>query len=115
MLPKGTKFYINDTLYSSKSRRNLLSFKDIHYSSYHIETNNEDSEEYFYITSMVSGLKLILEKLHIFSSGLYYTTMRTIETKLIVHQKCSDPNIFILWHNRLGHLIENSHKHLLKK
>ena len=30
MLSNGTRFHINDTLYSSKSRRNLLSFKNIH-------------------------------------------------------------------------------------
>ena len=29
MLPNGTKFHINDALYSSKSKRNLLRFKDI--------------------------------------------------------------------------------------
>ena len=29
MLPNGTRFHINDALYSSKSERNLLSFKDI--------------------------------------------------------------------------------------
>jgi hypothetical protein len=48
--------------------------------------------------------------------------MRTIETNVIVHQKCSDPNIFMLWYNRLGHpgsimmrrIIENSHGHPLK-
>ena len=55
MLPKGTKFCIDDTLYSSKSRRKLLSFKDIHNNGYHIETNNEGSTEYLYITSMVSS------------------------------------------------------------
>jgi hypothetical protein len=49
----------------SKSRRNLLNFKDISYNSYHIKTNNESSEEYLYITSMVSSQKLILEKLSI--------------------------------------------------
>ena len=122
MLPKGTKLYIDDALYSSKSRRNLLSFKNIHHNGYHIETNNKSSEEYLYITSMVSGQKLILEKLSIFSSELYYTTMRTIKTNVIVHQKCFDPNIFMLWHNRLGHpgsimmrrIIENSHGHPLK-
>ena len=85
MLPKGTKLYIDDVLYSSKSKRNLLSFKDIRHNGYHIETNNKGSEEYLYITSMVSGQKLILEKMSIFSSELYYTTMRTIETNIIVH------------------------------
>ena len=29
MLPNETRFHINDALYSSKSIRNLLSFKDI--------------------------------------------------------------------------------------
>ena len=43
MLPNGTRFLINDALYSSKSRINLLSFKDIHKNVYHIETMNEDN------------------------------------------------------------------------
>ena len=60
MLLKGTKFCIDDVLYSSKSSRNLLSFKDIHYNGYHIETNNEGSEEFLYITSILSDQKLIL-------------------------------------------------------
>ena len=29
ILPKGTKFCIDDALYTSKSRRNLIIFKDI--------------------------------------------------------------------------------------
>ena len=73
MLPKGTKIRIDDTFYSSKSRRNLLSFKDIRGNGYHIEINNEVSEEYLNITSMISGQKLVLVKLPSFSSGLYYT------------------------------------------
>ena len=67
MLPKGIKICSDDALYSSKSRRNLLSFKGIRGNDYRIETNNEGSEEYLYITSMISGQKLILEKLSIFS------------------------------------------------
>ena len=121
MLPKGTKFSIDYVLYSSKSRRNLLSFKDIQSNGYHIETNNEGSEEYLYITSMVSSQKLILEKLSIFSSGLYYTTLRSIEANVAMHQKCFDSRIFMLWHDHLGHrrstmmrrIIENSHGHPL--
>ena len=55
MLPNGTRFHINDALYSSKSRRNLLSFKDIRRNGYHIETMNEDNVEYIYITSIISS------------------------------------------------------------
>ena len=121
MLPKGTKFCIDDALYFSKFRRNLLSIKDIRSNGYHIETNNEGNEEYLYINSMVSSQKLILEKLLIFSSRLYYTTLKSIKANVTVHQKCCDPRIFMLWHNHLGHLgstmmhriIENSHGHPL--
>jgi len=72
-------------LYSSKSSKNLLNFKDICYNGYHIETNNEGSEEFLYISSKVLGQKLILEKLPIFSSGICYTTMKTVETNVAIH------------------------------
>ena len=85
MLPKGIQICIDNVLYSSKSKRNLLSFKDIRGNGYHIEINNEVSEEYLNITSMISGQKLVLEKLHIFSSKLYYTTIKTIEENVTVH------------------------------
>ena len=49
-LPNGTRFHINDTLYSSKSRRNLLKFKDIRRNGYHIETMNEVNVKYRYFT-----------------------------------------------------------------
>ena len=84
-MPKSTKFCIDNALYSSKSNKNLLNFKDMHYNGYHIKTNNEGSEEFLYITSIVSGQKLILEKLSIFSSVLYYTTMRIVETNIAIH------------------------------
>ena len=41
MLSNGTRFHINYALYSSKSTRNLLSFKDIRMNGYHIETMNK--------------------------------------------------------------------------
>jgi len=47
ILPKRTKFCIDNALYSSKSKRNLISFKDIHLNGYHIETTNEDSANIF--------------------------------------------------------------------
>jgi hypothetical protein len=69
ILPKGTKLCIDDALYSSKSRRNLISFKDIRLNDFYVETTNEGSEEYLYITSIISDQKFILEKLHTFCSG----------------------------------------------
>ena len=48
--------------------------------------------------------------------------MRTVETNVAIHQKCSNPKVFMLWHDHLGHprlimmrwIIENSHRHPLK-
>jgi hypothetical protein len=122
ILPKGIKFCIDDALYSSKYRRNLINFKDTYVNGYHVETTNEGSNEYLYITSIILGQKPILDKLLPFSSGLYYTTIRTIESHVVMHQKCSNPNMIMLWHDCLGHprtimirrIIENSHGHPLK-
>ena len=48
--------------------------------------------------------------------------MKTVEINVAIHQKCSDPKVFMLWHDRLGHpglimmrrIIKNSHGHALK-
>ena len=55
ILPKGTKLKIEDALYSNKSSRNLLSFKDIRRNGYHIETMNHDANEYLLILLLFLG------------------------------------------------------------
>jgi len=63
-----------------------------------------------------------LEKLSAFSYGLYYTYINAIETHVIVSQKLTNKNEFLVWHDRLGHLgyimmqkiAENSCGHPLK-
>ena len=84
-LPNRTRFHINDALYSSKSRRNLLSFKDIRINRYHIVTMNEENVEYLYITSIICGQKLIIEKLPTFSFGLYHATVKPIKSYVVVN------------------------------
>ena len=71
MLPNGTRFHINDALYSRKFKRNLLIFKDIGRNGYHIETMYECNVEYLYITSIISNQKIIMEKISTFSFGLF--------------------------------------------
>ena len=93
-LPNGTRFHINDALYSSKSRRNLLKFKDIRRNGYHIEIMNEDNIEYLYITSIISGQKLIMEKLSVFSSGLYHTTIKLIKSYVVIEPEVQRPKSF---------------------
>ena len=122
ILPKGTKLVIEEALYSEKSQRNLLSFKDIRKNGYHIETTNEGNVEYLCITTIVSGKKSVLERLPAFCSGLYYTNISSIEAHAIVNLQLTNHSEFIIWHNRLGHpgsimmrrIIENSSGHSLK-
>ena len=85
MLPNGTRFHINDTLYSSKSTRNLFSFKDIHKNGYHIKTMNESNKECLYITFIIYGKNIIAEKLSAFSSRLYHTTIKLIESYVVMN------------------------------
>ncbi|PIN15441.1 hypothetical protein CDL12_11914 [Handroanthus impetiginosus] len=85
LLPGGTKFVVDDALFSSKSKKNLLSFKDIRRNRYHIDTINESNIEYLCITKIVSRKKCILEKLPAFSSALYYTNISMVETHAIVN------------------------------
>lgn len=134
LLPEGTKLCIDNAIYSTKSGRNLLSFKDIRRNGYHIETTTKNNKEYLVVTKIVAGRKCILEKCPAFSSGLYYTFINTIETHVIENQKFTNTdqkstnvnqkftNEFNVWHDRLGHpgsimmrqIIENSCGHTLK-
>ena len=70
---------------------------------YHIETMNEGNKESFYITSIISRKKIVAQKFLAFSSRLYHTTIKPIESYAVMNQKFDDPKIFTLWHNRLGH------------
>ena len=121
-LPKGTKLVIEDALFSFKSPRNLLSFKDIRQNGYHFEKMNEMNVEYLGITEFVSDQKNVLEKISTLSSGLYYAKISMIEEHFIANQKFTDLKTFVLWHDQIGHpgsimmrrIIENSNGHPLK-
>ncbi|CAL9029456.1 unnamed protein product, partial [Prunus brigantina] len=122
LLPNGTQFTIDNALYSLRSRRNLLSFKDIRMNGYHIETRKDHNVEYLCITTNINSQRRILETLPAFSFGLYYTTIKAIEVHAIMNQKFIDPKTFMLWHDRRGHpgstmmrrIISNSNGHPLK-
>ena len=77
ILTYETKLDIHD-LYSSRSRRNLLNFKDIHRNGYHIKTIDENDLEYLSITSIISSKTYILEKLPALYSGLYSSSIRIV-------------------------------------
>ena len=81
VLPNGIKFQIDDALYYNKSNRNLLSFKDIRRNGYQIETRSHNGNEYLLIT----GQKQILEQLTSSSYGLYQTTVRPLESHVVMN------------------------------
>ena len=83
MLTNETRSHINDALYSRKSKRNFLGFKDICRNGYHIEIMNESNVENIYITSIIFGQKLIMGKLLAFSFVLYHTTIKIIDHMLL--------------------------------
>ena len=45
-LPNRTQLTIEDALYSSRIRRNLLSFKDIRHNNYHSENSNINNNKF---------------------------------------------------------------------
>ena len=103
LLPNGIKLIINDALYSSKSRRNLLSFKDVRQNGFHMETMNQNGREYLCIIKYESGHKQILEKMQTKASGLYHTQIYPFEVNAITSKRSNDQALFTLWHDRLGH------------
>jgi len=85
MLLGETEFHISNTLYFRKSKRNLLSFKDIHCNRYHIETKNESNINFLYITLVISCQNHILKKLPALSSKLHHITIRPIKSHVIMN------------------------------
>jgi GAG-pre-integrase domain len=122
LLPEGTKLIINDVLYSSKSRKNLLSFKDIWYNKIISKPWQKNNIEYLQITTIKYGQKIILEKMEALSSRLYCMNISSIESNMVSNQKLHDTKIFTLWHDRLGYqgnimmrrIIESANGHPLK-
>ena len=122
LLPNNTRLKITNALFSPKSKRNLLSFKDIRLNGYHLETREENKVEYLYVTRIKDGQKSTCEVFKGLPSGLYTTYIQQIEANMTEHQKCHSSPEFQLWHNRLGHpgtammrsIINGSRGHTLK-
>ena len=69
MLSNGTILTIKEALYSPRSGRTLLSFRDIRDNKYHLETTEDHGSEFLCITSYEYGQKHIHEKLERLPSG----------------------------------------------
>ena len=65
ILPGGTILHLQDALYSTQSKRNLLSFKDIHKNGYHLETMSDETTEFLLITATHDSQKMYSGKIAI--------------------------------------------------
>jgi hypothetical protein len=101
-LPMGTQIIIEDVLLYPDSTHTLLSYRDIRNNGFHVETHEDNKEEYLLLTKNSGYGKQILERIPSFSSGLYYTYIKPIihVAYKIIFQTV---DTFQTWHNRLGH------------
>ena len=94
---------ITEALYSLRSSRTFMSFKDIRENEYHVETAHENDVDFLYMTSNTYGEKRILEKLRCLSSCPYVTTIHLIENNFIIRLTSIDKSSYMLWRDRLGY------------
>ena len=87
ILPNGTKFVIDEALFSPKSTRNLLSFNDIYRNGYDTQSITENGNKYLNIVSYESGKLQVLERLPKLPNGLHYTYINVIESHMAVKRK----------------------------
>ena len=80
-----------------------LSFKDIRDNNYHAQTHVENGVEFLCITSYKYGQKRILKKIERIPSGLYTTTIRSIESHYVADLTSGNAHKITLWHDHLGH------------
>jgi hypothetical protein len=98
----GTTLVIEDALLYPDSTHTLLSYRDIRKNGFHIETCDENNEEFLLITKNIGYGKVTLEKVSSLSSGLYYTYLKLVQHiayKVIFY----NVNAFQTWHDRLGY------------
>jgi peptide/histidine transporter 3/4 len=102
-LPNGTQVTIEDALLYPNSSHTLISYQDIRKNGFHIETHEDNKEEYLLLTKDYGYGKQVLEKIPSLSSGLYYTYIKPVDH---VAYKVIFQNVdaFQTWHDRLGHL-----------
>ena len=120
VMPKGTHLEISNALYSPKSKRNLLSFKDIRMNDLHVETRGEGKKEFLLIYENAQGHKKVLETIPAISIGLYCANIKSSEANTSIPNEFREA--FKQWHERLGHpgrsmmrkIISSSTGHSLK-
>jgi hypothetical protein len=100
-LPMGTQITIEEALLYPDSTCTLLSYRDIRTNGFHVETHEENKEQYLLFTKDRYG-KQIVKKIPSFSYGLYYTYIKPVKhvAYKVIFQNV---NTFQEWHDHLGH------------
>ena len=78
-LPMGTQIMIEDALLYPNSTCTLLSYRDICKNGLHVETHEDNKEEFLLFTKLMGFGKQICEKFSSFPTGLYFTYIKSIE------------------------------------
>ena len=74
----GTQIIIEDALLYPDSTHTLISYRDIRKNGLHIETHDDNKEEFLLLTKDNGYGKQILEKIPSLSLGLYYTYIKPV-------------------------------------
>lgn len=120
LLPNRTQLSIDDALFSSKSTKNLLSFKDIRKNG-QIETRYENNGSIFALHHIFTANVLSWRSFQLSLSGLYYATIKVVEVHAVMNKKLINLTTFMLQHVRLSYpgstvrqqIITNSYGHPL--
>jgi hypothetical protein len=75
----GITLVIEDALLYPDSTRTLLSYRDIQKNGFHIETYDDNNEEFLFITKNSGYGKETLEKVPSLLSRLYFTYLKPIQ------------------------------------
>jgi peptide/histidine transporter 3/4 len=101
-LPMGTQINIEDALLYPDSTCTPLSYRDIRKNRIHVETHEENKEEFLLFTNDIRQGKETLEKVPSLLSGLYYIYIKPVPyvAYKVIFQNA---DTFQTWHDRLGH------------
>ena len=83
-MPNGTIIKVDDALYAPRAPRTLLSFKAVRDNDLHLHTYVENGTKYLLITSTKNSRTRIVERCTRVQSGIYFTTIRAIESHAVV-------------------------------
>lgn len=89
LFASGNNLCILNTLYSITSIRNLLNFKDIHRSNYHIDIFSERNIEFICLIINISSKKYVIKKDIGFTLQVLFYNHKNNWIKSSIIQKCA--------------------------